>query len=91
LADENDVKETARAIAQMLFGDHSTTKIPPNKVGDVWELLGAAISERLNVDIGDLPSLESQRINSMSTEARSIQNVKSTIEEHWPESVPPCS
>ena len=76
LADESDVKETARAIAQMLFGEHSTTKIPPNKVGEVWELLGSAISERLNVDIGDLPSLDGQRI-------------KSIIDNDWPGSVPP--
>lgn len=68
LADEHDAKEIFRAMCKALFGIDSTAKIPMDKMSEAWEKFSFIMSERLNVDVGDFPSVESMRRESLLNE-----------------------
>ena len=65
---DNDVKEVCRGIALVMFGKRTTTAIPSDQCKDVWLVMQMAFSQRLGVDIGDFPSLESLRTQSQLNE-----------------------
>lgn len=60
---KEDVKEVCRAVCEALYGERTTTCIPPGDVKKVWHIMERAFSKRMSVDIGDFPSLESQYKN----------------------------
>lgn len=63
--DGEDVKNVMREICRHLVGEPKTRKLPPDRVSEAWELLAMAFAQRLGIDIGPLPSLEQQRIQSI--------------------------
>lgn len=58
-----DAKEVCRGICEALYGQRTTTCIPPGDVKKVWQIMERAFAKRLGVDIGDFPSIQSQYKN----------------------------
>lgn len=63
--DEHAAKEVLQVICLHLTGEPHTSSLKPNQVSEMWELASLAFSQRLSLDIGDFPSMEAQRIESM--------------------------